>query len=67
MNYRLNRLFNPASGRCLDIAVDHGFFGGPSFLTGIADMPAWWPRTRRPAHRYGSSRVSVEAAHSPAR
>ncbi|RZU76872.1 hypothetical protein EV384_5574 [Micromonospora kangleipakensis] len=40
MNYRLNRLFNPASGRCLDVAVDHGFFGEPSFLTGIEDMPA---------------------------
>ena len=36
--YRLNRLFNPASGRCLDVAVDHGFFGEPSFLAGIEDM-----------------------------
>lgn len=36
--YRLNRLFNPASGRCLDVAVDHGFFGEPSFLTGIESM-----------------------------
>jgi fructose-bisphosphate aldolase, class I len=36
--YRLNRLFNPASGRALDVAVDHGFFGEPSFLTGIEDM-----------------------------
>jgi fructose-bisphosphate aldolase, class I len=40
VNYRLNRLFNPASGRCLDVAVDHGFFGEPSFLTGIEDMAA---------------------------
>ncbi|MBT2395378.1 class I fructose-bisphosphate aldolase [Streptomyces sp. ISL-100] len=39
-SYRLNRLFNPSSGRCLDVAVDHGFFGEPSFLTGIEDMGA---------------------------
>lgn len=38
MTYRLNRLFNGVSGRCLDVAVDHGFFGEPAFLTGIADM-----------------------------
>ena len=38
--YRLNRVFNPTSGRCLDVAVDHGFFGEPSFLTGIEDMAA---------------------------
>ena len=38
MSYRLNRLFHPGSGRCLDVAVDHGFFGEPSFLTGIEDM-----------------------------
>lgn len=36
--YRLNRLFDPKSGRALDVAVDHGFFGEPSFLTGIEDM-----------------------------
>lgn len=36
--YRLNRLFNPRSGRALDVAVDHGFFGEPSFITGIEDM-----------------------------
>jgi fructose-bisphosphate aldolase, class I len=34
---RLNRLF-AADGRCLDVAVDHGFFGEPSFLAGIEDM-----------------------------
>ena len=33
--YRMNRLFNANSGRMLDVAVDHGFFGEPSFLTGI--------------------------------
>jgi DhnA family fructose-bisphosphate aldolase class Ia len=40
VTYRLNRLFNPASGRCLDIAVDHGFFGEKAFLQGIEDLPA---------------------------
>ncbi len=40
MQYRLNRLFNPTSGRVLDVAVDHGFFGEPAFLGGIADLPA---------------------------
>lgn len=37
--YRLNRLFDAHSGRALDVAVDHGFFGEPSFLTGIENMP----------------------------
>jgi class I fructose-bisphosphate aldolase len=36
--YRLNRLFDPSSGRCLDVAIDHGFFGEGSFLQGIEDM-----------------------------
>jgi DhnA family fructose-bisphosphate aldolase class Ia len=35
---RLHRLFAP-DGRCFDVAVDHGFFGEPSFLAGIEDMP----------------------------
>jgi fructose-bisphosphate aldolase, class I len=35
---RLNRLLHPRSGRCIDVAVDHGFFGEPAFLTGIEDM-----------------------------
>jgi len=38
--YRLRRMFNPHSGRCLDIAVDHGFFGEKAFLQGIEDLPA---------------------------
>ena len=38
--YRLNRLFHPSSKRCIDVAVDHGFFGEPRFLAGIEDMPA---------------------------
>jgi class I fructose-bisphosphate aldolase len=36
--YRLNRLFHPVSGRCIDVAADHGFFGEPRFLAGIEDM-----------------------------
>lgn len=36
--YRINRLFDGMSGRCLDVAVDHGFFGEPAFLTGITDI-----------------------------
>jgi class I fructose-bisphosphate aldolase len=36
--YRLNRLFHATSGRCIDVAVDHGFFGEPRFLAGIEDM-----------------------------
>lgn len=38
LQYRIRRLFNPTSGRCLDIAVDHGFFGEASFLPGIEDL-----------------------------
>lgn len=36
--YRLNRLFNPESGRLLDVAIDHGFFGEGTFLNGIEDI-----------------------------
>lgn len=36
--YRLNRLFNASSGRVLDVAIDHGFFGEPSFIQGIENM-----------------------------
>ena len=39
-SYRLNRLFDARSGRCLDVAVDHGFFGEPAFLAAIEDMEA---------------------------
>ena len=38
--YRLNRLFHPRSGRCFDVAVDHGMPGEPGFLAGIEDMEA---------------------------
>jgi DhnA-type fructose-1,6-bisphosphate aldolase and related enzymes len=37
---RLNRLFNPQTGRCFDVAVDHGFFNEESFLAGIEDLPS---------------------------
>lgn len=35
---RLNRLFNPRSNRCFDVAIDHGFFNELSFLKGIEDI-----------------------------
>ncbi len=38
--YRMRRLFNPDSGRCLDIAIDHGFFGERAFLAGIENLAA---------------------------
>lgn len=38
-DYRLKRLFNSASGRCFDVAVDHGFFNEYDFLSGIEDLP----------------------------
>ncbi|MBO9595110.1 MAG: aldolase [Niabella sp.] len=36
--YRLNRLMNPVSGKCFDVAIDHGFFNEPAFLQGIEDI-----------------------------
>lgn len=36
---RLNRLFNPRTRRCFDVALDHGFFNEGSFLAGIEDLP----------------------------
>lgn len=38
--FRLNRLFNPKSGRCFDVAIDHGFFNERGFLAGIEDIGA---------------------------
>src|SRR5688500_15246147 len=35
---RLNRLFNPRTHRCFDVAVDHGFFNEAEFLSGIENM-----------------------------
>ena len=37
-DYRLNRLFNPVTKRCFDVAVDHGFFNEPAFLQGIENL-----------------------------
>lgn len=37
-SFRLNRLFNPVSKRCIDVAVDHGFFNELNFLAGIEDL-----------------------------
>lgn len=36
---RLNRLFNPRTRRCFDVALDHGFFNEGSFLSGIENLP----------------------------
>jgi DhnA family fructose-bisphosphate aldolase class Ia len=36
--FRLNRLFNPISGKCFDVAIDHGFFGENNFLQGIENI-----------------------------
>ncbi|WP_194774819.1 class I fructose-bisphosphate aldolase [Pararhodonellum marinum] len=36
--FRLNRLFNPKSNKCFDVAVDHGFFNEGPFLKGIEDI-----------------------------
>lgn len=36
--YRLNRLFNPVSNKCFDVAIDHGFFGEHNFLQGIENI-----------------------------
>ena len=38
--YRLHRLFHPGSGHCIDVAVDHGFFGDAAMHAGIEDMAA---------------------------
>ena len=34
---RMNRLFG-RTGKCLDVAIDHGFFNELSFLSGIESM-----------------------------
>ncbi|HXR48689.1 MAG TPA: hypothetical protein VN784_14735 [Candidatus Limnocylindrales bacterium] len=35
---RLNRLFDPHSSRCFDVAIDHGFFNEAGFLSGIENI-----------------------------
>lgn len=37
MNYRLERLFNSASGNCINVAIDHGISGEHELLDGIED------------------------------
>ncbi len=37
-SYRLNRLFHAKSGRCFDVAIDHGFFNERGFLQGIENL-----------------------------
>ncbi|MBQ4915841.1 hypothetical protein J8L85_15405 [Maribacter sp. MMG018] len=37
-NYRLNRLFNEKSNRCLNVAIDHGFFNEVGFLKSIENI-----------------------------
>lgn len=36
--FRLNRLFNPQSNHCFDVAIDHGFFNESGFLSGIENL-----------------------------
>lgn len=36
--YRLNRLFNEKSNRCLNVAIDHGFFNEIGFLKSIENL-----------------------------
>jgi DhnA family fructose-bisphosphate aldolase class Ia len=38
VTFRLNRLFHPTSRRCFDVAIDHGFFNEPGFLSGIENI-----------------------------
>ena len=37
-DFRLKRLFNQVSGKCFDVAIDHGFFNESPFLTGIENI-----------------------------
>mgnify|MGYP003664890379 FL=1 len=37
---RINRLFNEKSGKCFDVAIDHGFFSEYTFLSGIENISA---------------------------
>lgn len=37
-SYKLNRLFNRDSGKCFDVAIDHGFFNEFAFLNGIESV-----------------------------
>ncbi|MEX2568884.1 MAG: aldolase [Cyclobacteriaceae bacterium] len=35
---KINRLFNEKSGKCFDVAIDHGFFSEFTFLSGIENI-----------------------------
>jgi len=37
-SFRMNRLFHPKSGRCFNVAMDHGFFNEYGFLSGIENL-----------------------------
>jgi len=37
-SFRQKRLFNAKSGRCFDVAIDHGFFNESAFLQGIENI-----------------------------
>lgn len=39
-DYKLKRLFNAISGKCFDVAIDHGFFNEAAFLNGIENIEA---------------------------
>lgn len=36
--YKIKRLFNGRSGKCFDVAIDHGFFNEYGFLNGIESI-----------------------------
>jgi fructose-bisphosphate aldolase, class I len=59
--YRLNRLFHAGSGRCIDVAVDHGFFGEPGLLAGIEDMA----RVVAPLVEAGPDAIQLTAGQAP--
>lgn len=40
LNPRLRRMLHPESGRCLVVALDHGFFAVPADLAAIEDLAA---------------------------
>ena len=54
MKNRLARTFNPATGRTVMLAVDHGYFQGPT--TG--------PGAHRPVHRAAAAPVRRAVLHA---
>lgn len=57
---RLNRFFG-ADRRCFDVAIDHGFFNEPGFLTGIEDMA----RAVRVVAQAGPDAVQLSLGQAP--